>query len=256
MKPHLWRVLEEAGGDEAELRRIVSEATAEQLILLNRRFGITVARLRDLPAFRDHAGTDREALARWVLTQGKKAWLHAQQDPSSLPARAPADALDVPGVLADVYQHRFGGRIPDQEPDPRGRTDLGPDAEWETRAWELIDVVAAGIPMHEAVSGYCRSELVRLFNTMNAMAERVLTNEVRQYLGEDPEDADWRYVTEWVLTQGRDAYEAMLANPTSIPRDPPLGTEHSVLLQLDDVYIDRYGESVPALSGEREEDAT
>lgn len=248
MKPHLWRVMEEADGDESRLRSLAESGTAEQLILLNRRFGITAATLRELPAFRAHAAPGHaDSLARWVVTQGKRTWLAAQRDPSTLPRESPDDTLDVAGVLADVYDARFGGRIPDQEPDPDASAELGPAPEWEERGWQVIDVARAGIPLAEAVSGFTRSELIRLYASLEALVEGPVSERLHEARGEDPAGFGWVHIAQWIVSQGRDEYERLLANPQDAPAQLPEGA-FMILSELDDAYMDRYGDPMPAWS--------
>lgn len=247
VRPHLWNVMDMVKGDAAALRKLVQQATREQLILLNRRFGIAAGELRTDPRFAAHAEPGSEGkLSRWVVTQGRKAWQEAKQDPSRLPREPPSEAPDFPRVMEGVYQERFGAAIPEQEPDPADDPKLSYDRAWEAELWKLIDVVNAGVPLTEAVSGYTRSELAQLDAAIGAVLDR-LQPQFEEALGDDPSGlaggSEW---TTWVIGQGKEKVDRYLAHPDEAPRSVPEGAP-LFAGQLDEVYEDRYGAHIPSI---------
>ncbi len=230
--PVLWWAARTAAGDPRALRDLARSATAEQLVLLVRRAREAAAQLPASPR-----------VAAWAVTQGEKVWKDARRDPSTLPREAPPGAWDMAEVLAEVYRQRFGTAIPDQEPAPTGEAALRFDPAWENALWELIDVLGVGVPLEQALAGYTRSELVKLIVAAREVVDR-LSEEAEQRFGEDPQRTGWMLWAEQALGRGKDAVEAMLADPPrashALPEDAPLLRE-----ALAAVYRSRYGEPPP-----------
>ncbi|MEM6990009.1 MAG: hypothetical protein AAF721_05915 [Myxococcota bacterium] len=241
MKPHLWS-LEDANGDPARLARLLADATAEQLILLRRRYGIAAAELRDRAAFRDHAADGyADALARWVVTRGERAYGLAMEDPSTLPDRPPSDAPDLYGTIGAVYAQRFGHPIPDQEPEPADLSALGPDPAWVEPVWNLIDLVQLGIPIAQAASGYTRSELIRLYYTASQIALHSVDARLRVAFPDECE-SEWHYLASHAMSQGRERLDSLLAAPEQL-RDLMDGYS-TITSWLNDLYWERYGDQI------------
>jgi hypothetical protein len=239
-RPQLWDLMKRAAGNPDALAALLAPATAEQLILLQHRFEDAVDALTREPAFAAHAEPGgAPALASWVVTQGRKVWFDAQRDPAALPRRAPPDALDVPGVIARVYRDRFGGALPDEEPALPG--DLAAQPGDEDELWDLVEITNAGVPMADALSARTRSEIARLGLALDRVFDRL--NERAQVLGEDPTGTGWMSWTDWVIGQGKAAYERTLAQPEAAPREPPEDVEYFGA-KLRDVYHQRYGERI------------
>ena len=246
MKPHLWNRVEEASGDPDRFAQPLQSATAEQMILLRRRYGIASAELRDRASFRDHAANGHaDLLARWVVGQGERTYGHALKDPTFLPDRPPADAADLYGTIGAVYAKRFGHPIPDQEPPPTDLRALGPHPAWVGPVWGVIELVQLGIPIEQAVSAYTRSELIRLATTVEQIARHSVDQRLRD-VWPDEDSTDWDAQALYAVSQGREAYEALRAAPEQLP-DPHSRLPPSILSQLHEVYWSRYGDLIPAI---------
>jgi len=231
-----------AAGDAQSLARLVAPATAEQLIRLHNWFEEVTDDLARTPEFVAHAEPGvADALARWVVTQGRKAWSDAGRDATGLPTQPPAGALDVPGLLARLYRERFGGDMPDDEPEPPA--DLQPQPEDEDELWELVDFAKTGIPLQDMLASRTRSELVRFARAHRRVFDR-LNARALETLGDDPIGTGWAAWTDWVIGLGKATYDRYLADPQSAPREIPKEVDW-FLDKLRDVYFDRYGEPMP-----------
>jgi hypothetical protein len=239
--PILWSTLRAANGDEQALRKATAQATADQLTLLYQRIDDAADELYAQPGFTAHADRGAaNALARWAVTQGKSTWSKAMKDPTTLPRRPPAGAWDAMTVLEDVYRTRFGGDIPDVEPAPAGAYVYDP--AWEAALWKVVDALAAGVPIDEAVGGFTRAELVKLAAAHAEVAERLRTHAEKQF-GADPSGMDWSHWASWLPLEGKEMHDAVFSDPAKVPRkvptDAPLFSD-----LLDEVYQQRYGAQI------------
>ncbi len=233
-------------GDEVALRWLLDDATRDQLVLLNRRFGIAAAELRMSPRFAAHAKRGSESdLSFFVVTQGRKAWSDALKNPRRLPKSPPARAPDFVSVMADVYRARFHDEIPEQEPDPAKDRSLRYDPAFEAQLWKLIDVVNAGVPLEEATSGYTRSELTQLNAAILVLLNRLCV-QFEERFGEDPDGLAWCKWTDWMIGRGLETIEHYLAHPKKAPRTVP-NDARFFAGDLDLVYEERYGAHIPPI---------
>jgi len=215
--PQLWSILAQVAGDAGVLRDIATRMTQEQLILLHRRFGIAAAQLRQDPRFLAHVGTVAGPLSEAIVIRGERAWREALQDPTSVSREDPRGRLDVPAVLGDVYQRRFGHSIPDQEPPPERDAGLRYDPAWERVLWDMIEAIDAGVPSSHMLAGFTRSELVQLDTAIRSVVGRYSPRFVEAF-GDDPEGFDWSRWLEWSIAHGEEALERYLADPGNAPR--------------------------------------
>jgi hypothetical protein len=232
-RPLLWPLMT---CTEEALADILQHATAEQLVLLHRRFKMAVGLLV-------HARVAREA-AEEIVTRGIQAY-EAALDAPERPTEAPVERRHLDRVMQRVYRERFGADIPLQEPDPKGCTDLVPEPKWEDELWKVIDTIGVGVPPADSLSGYTRSDLVRLDMALRAITERMQPS-LEQAIG-DRAGYEW---TEWAIGHGKEALESYLRDPGSAPDQPP--GERIFGKVLNDEYVRRYGDIIPALPMEAE----
>jgi hypothetical protein len=226
-----------AAGQPARLRDLLGALAEDQLILLARRFAIAAAELRDTRGFRS-APEREDELARWVVARGRRAWLSAKAAPETLPLEPPPDA-DFGPVFEAVYRARFGGALPAIEPEPADWQTFTPDAVWEGHLWQLLEVVALGVPLAQAVETYTRRELVYLARTIRELGDRMQVT-LETALGvDDPIAGDWGLHGSWIVGLGRADYERIAAKPETVPRTLP---DDLTLLwdDLEEVYTHRY----------------
>lgn len=150
--------------------------------------------------------------------------------------------------MRDVYRQRFGGDIPELEPEPNWRS-FEPGPAWEQRLWALIDIVNLGVPIEEAVAGYTRSELILLQLALERISNR-LEEQLAETFGEDPSGMGWEEVAVWIVGKGNETIEHVLHHPEepapTVPPDEPWLTD-----LLEEVYQQRYRARWPMLSQPR-----
>jgi len=243
--PQLWSIMAQAKGDSDALSDIANRMTQEQLILLNRRFGIAAAQLRQDPQFAAYMGAAAGPISEAIVTRGESVWREALRNPTSLSKDAPRNVLDVPAVLADVYQRRFGHSIPDQEPPPERDAGLRYDPAWERVLWDMIEAIDAGVPLTDMLTGFTRSELVQLDAAIRSVVERYSPRFLEAF-GDDPEGFDWSRWIEWNIVQGEQALERYLADPEHAPRTiSPDGL--NLGSELFEEYRRRYSAPLPVI---------
>ncbi|MEZ4318570.1 MAG: hypothetical protein R3F61_13740 [Myxococcota bacterium] len=184
MRPLVWEVMSEAGGDPERLRAIGREATQEQLILLNVRVFEACWELAN--TLQGHLSpVDAVRTAAWLVFRGEGAVDAAQRSPASV-APAPGDVANPETVLREVYVDRFGETPPLREPDPVGRLDIRALPEWESAFESLLPLHhEAGVPVSDLVAAWTRSELVLLHaagaGRQDDRARAVLDGVAREY---------------------------------------------------------------------------
>jgi hypothetical protein len=242
IKPHLWNVMVSAARDATKLRVLLEQATAEQLILLARRFHEAAVEVRGKLA--NVPEEDRSRIADAVVTHGYKVWKTTMQDADAA-ASIGDDTSAFRQVFADVYRERFGHELPAQEPDPAADSALRFDPRWEEELWKLIDVINVGVPIDEATSLYTRSELAQLGTAAYAITER-LEDEIALKTGRPRVTEQWMGLGGWLLGQGKAAIDDYLAHPDRLPETPDLSVP-SLAGELLGIYDDRYSADLPYL---------
>jgi hypothetical protein len=110
---------------------------------------------------------------------------------------------------------------------------------WEGHLWQLLEVVALGVPLAQAVETYTRRELVYLARTIRELGDRMQVT-LETALGvDDPIAGDWGLHGSWIVGLGRADYERIAAKPETVPRTLP---DDLTLLwdDLEEVYTHRY----------------
>lgn len=235
LQPHLWNVVAAAAGDEGRFRELLKSATQEQMIVLRKRFEEAAARLRAVTPTEHLPDPDR--YASWIVASGRKAYDEALT--SRVVAELPERVADFRGAFERVYRERFGGVMPHEEPED---VRLRYDPSWEKELWELIEVVNVGVPLEEAASNYTRSELILLDIAARVVVDRIET-EVSNKTGRAIAST-WIDIGDWLIGKGRDVVAHFIEHPDELPAEVPEGD--SVFVgALENLYIDRYGVSMP-----------
>ncbi|MBX2856722.1 MAG: hypothetical protein KTR21_17170 [Rhodobacteraceae bacterium] len=244
VRPILWKVVRDAGGTEAGLRALLAGATAEQMILLHSRLtGAAMLLWLDALQPRYPAPPEGLPLAHWIVSQGKAAYERAEENPQAFAAPPPADAPDLPGVVQRVYRERFGADIPNKEPDPAGRTDLGPTPEGEEQVWKLLGVLDAGVSLHGALQGFTRPELLWLSRCLERLYRQTRDQILKARPELDEEEVFWG--ASKLVDQGREVWEGALLDPSAI-RFEEVRDYQPVYLLINDLYRERYHDDLPA----------
>jgi hypothetical protein len=246
LKPHLWNVMASAAGDAAKLRTLLMGATAEQLILLARRFDEASTNLSS--KFANVPAADRSRTADVVVTHGQRLWNATMQDQDAASSIG-NDASDFRQVFRDVYRERFGHELPSQEPDPAADPTLRFDPRWEEELWKLIEVINVGVPSEQATSLYTRSELAQLGTAAEVITDWI-EDEISRKTGRPRVTEKWTGLSHWLLGQGKEAVEHYVSHTEQLPEEADMSVPWLAGMLLG-IYDDRYSADLPYLPRER-----
>jgi len=115
----LWRLIEQLDGDLDALERVCESLNQGKIGRHRWDWEIAVSELME-ERFREHLPADLQDdqgplqdHARWVVGQGEALVRAVLADPSSIPKVSTSSGVaDLGGALDDLFDRRFGGRIP------------------------------------------------------------------------------------------------------------------------------------------------
>ena len=114
-------------------------------------------------------------------------------------------------------------------------------SEWFWRVLESAE--GSSSRLAEVLGGMEREEIIRFHREFKYAAERLADEPFSEYLRGRSEDgiAD---LTDWIVSQGREAYAGVLADPASMPADLEPDGEDLLSGVTDQVFYKRFGENI------------